>query len=160
MTLQIGDKAPNFSMPTDNNQICSLSDYEGKALILYFYPRDDTPGCTKQACAFTENLSQFNDLGVEVLGVSKDSVAKHQKFKTKHNLTFPLASDENSTTCEDYGTWKEKNMYGKKFMGIERTTFLIDGNGVVKHIWNKVKVANHIKDVIDAIKTTTQTINP
>jgi len=119
--------------------------------VLYFYPKDDTPGCTKQACAFTENLSQFNDLGVDVLGVSKDTIAKHAKFIAKYNLDFPLASDENSMTCEDYGVWKEKNMYGRKYMGIERTTFLIDGNGVIQHIWNKVKVLNHIEDVMDVI---------
>jgi len=151
MTLEIGQKAPNFSMPLDENKTVSLNYYEGKMLVLYFYPKDDTPGCTKQACAFTENLSVFNNLGVEVLGVSKDSLTKHAKFTAKHNLTFPLASDEHSTTCEDYSVWKEKNMYGKKYMGIERTTFLIDGNGVIQHIWNKVKVPNHIDDVMNVI---------
>jgi peroxiredoxin Q/BCP len=151
MTLQIGDKAPDFKMPADGNKMIGLSDYKGKNLILYFYPKDDTSGCTAQACAFTENLSQFNKLDVSVIGVSKDSVAKHNKFKEKYNLTFPLISDENSTMCEDYGVWLEKSMYGKKYMGIERTTFLIDGNGHIKHIWNKVKVPNHIEDIISVI---------
>lgn len=148
MTLEIGDKAPDFEIPTDGGGRASLADYKGKNLILYFYPKDDTPGCTKQACGFSENLTQFNAIGANILGVSKDSVAKHVKFKTKYNLSFPLGSDENGHMSEDYGVWVEKSMYGRKYMGIERTTFLIDGNGVVQHIWRKVKVANHIEDVM------------
>jgi peroxiredoxin Q/BCP len=148
MTLQIGDRAPEFKMPTDDNSSVSLADYHGQSLIIYFYPKDDTPGCTKQACSFTESLSQFNNLNCAILGVSKDSVAKHQKFKTKHNLTFLLASDENTDVCERYGVWTEKSMYGKKYMGIERTTFLIDGDGVIQQIWNKVKVPGHIEEVL------------
>ncbi len=152
MSLQIGENAPDFKMPIDDNRSVSLGDYAGQPLILYFYPKDDTPGCTKQACSFTENLSLFNDLNVAVLGVSKDSVTKHAKFKAKYNLNFPLASDENTATCEDYGVWVEKSMYGKKYMGIERMTFLIDGNGVIQHIWRKVKVPNHIDDVLSALR--------
>ena len=151
MTLQIGDKAPAFTMPVNDTKSVSLSDFKGKPLILYFYPKDDTPGCTKQACSFSENLSQFNKLNIAVLGVSKDSIAKHAKFKAKYNLAFPLASDENTTTCEDYGVWVEKSMYGKKYMGIERTTFLIDGEGVIRHIWDKVKVPGHIEDVLSVL---------
>ncbi len=156
MTLQIGDKAPEFTMPTDTDNMISLSDYKGKTLVLYFYPKDDTPGCTKQACSFTENLSQLNALDCNVLGVSKDSITKHEKFKTKYDLNFPLASDENTSTCEDYGVWLEKSMYGKKYMGIERTTFLIDANGIIQHIWNKVKVPNHIEDVLETVQTLNQ----
>ena len=152
MTLQIGDKAPDFTMPTDDNGSVSLKDYKGQSLILYFYPKDDTSGCTKQACSFTENLSQFNALDCTVLGVSKDSVAKHIKFKAKHDLTFPLASDENGDVCERYGVWGEKSMYGKKYMGIARTTFLIDGNGIIQHIWHKVKVPGHIDAVLEEVK--------
>lgn len=151
MTLKIGDKAPNFSMPTDNDETVTLSDYNGTMLILYFYPKDDTPGCTKQACGFTESLSKFNGVNCNVLGVSKDGVAKHKKFKEKYNLNFPLASDEGGDVCERYGVYGEKSMYGKKYMGITRTTFLIDEAGIVKHIWHKVKVDGHIDDVLKTI---------
>jgi len=152
MTLQIGDKAPNFKLPADNGEVVSLKDYDGQSVVLYFYPKDDTPGCTKQACGFTENLSQFNALDTAIIGISKDSIEKHIKFKNKYDLNFPLLSDADNATCEDYGTWVEKSMYGKKYMGIERTTFLIDEKGVIKHIWNKVKVADHIADVLSVIK--------
>ena len=151
MTLKTGDKAPSFTMPTDTDTDISLSDYAGKNLILYFYPKDDTPGCKTEACDFTDNLSALNSLNAEVLGVSKDSVAKHKKFKNKHKLTFPLASDENTNVCEAYGVWGEKSMYGKTYMGIERTTFLIDGNGVIQKIWNKVKVSGHVNDIKEAL---------
>jgi len=151
MTLKIGDKAPAFTLPIDEQSSISLSDYAGQMVVLYFYPKDDTPGCTKQACGFTENLSQFNNVNATVIGVSKDSIAKHAKFTAKYNLAFPLASDEHGTTCEDYGVWKEKSMYGKTYMGIERTTFLIDGDGTIQHIWSKVKVPGHIEDVLEAI---------
>jgi peroxiredoxin Q/BCP len=154
MTLKSGDKAPSFTMPVDDDSNISLSDFAGQNLILYFYPKDDTPGCTTEACDFSENLSQFNTLDTAVIGVSKDSVAKHKKFKTKHNLNFPLASDEHTSVCEDYGVWTEKSMYGKTYMGIERTTFLIDGTGVIQHVWPKVKVKGHIEDVLDHIKGT------
>lgn len=151
MTLKTGDTAPDFSLPADNGKNISLSDYKGKPLVLYFYPKDDTPGCTKEACGFNENLQNFNDLAAAIIGVSKDSVSKHQKFKKKYALTFPLLSDEHTDICGQYGVWVEKSMYGRKYMGIERTTFLIDAEGVIRHIWNKVKVDGHTQEVIDAI---------
>ena len=152
MTPQVDGKAPDFELPTDDGQTITLSDYAGQWLVLYFYPKDDTSGCTKQACGFSANLKDFNQLDCAVLGVSKDSIEKHVKFKKKYDLTFPLGSDENGTVCEDYGVWTEKSMYGKKYMGIERTTFLIDGQGIIRHIWNKVKVADHIEDVLKILK--------
>jgi peroxiredoxin Q/BCP len=151
MVLQIQDMAPDLSLPDDTGNDISLLNYRGKSVVLYFYPKDDTPGCTKQACTFTENLSRFNDLNVDVLGISKDSVQKHQKFKAKHNLNFPLLSDEHDQICEKYGVWKEKNMYGKKYMGIERTTFLINPEGKISYIWNKAKVNNHIEDILNTL---------
>ena len=151
--LKIGDIAPDFKLPADGGTEISLSDYKGQKAILYFYPKDDTPGCTKQACGFTENLSTLNKINAAVIGASKDSVAKHDKFKAKYDLNFPLVSDENSDICERYGVWKEKSMYGKTYMGIERTTFLIDENGKIEHIWAKVKVPGHIDDVIATIET-------
>jgi peroxiredoxin Q/BCP len=151
MVLQIQDMAPDLSLPDDTGNDISLLNYRGKSVVLYFYPKDDTPGCTKQACTFTENLSRFNDLNVDVLGISKDSVQKHQKFKAKHNLNFPILSDEHDQICEKYGVWKEKNMYGKKYMGIERTTFLINPEGKISYIWNKAKVNNHIEDILNTL---------
>jgi peroxiredoxin Q/BCP len=151
MVLQIQDMAPDLSLPDDTGNDISLLNYRGKSVVLYFYPKDDTPGCTKQACTFTENLSRFNDLNVDVLGISKDSVQKHQKFKAKHNLNFPLLSDEHDQICEKYGVWKEKKMYGKKYMGIERTTFLINPEGKISYIWNKAKVNNHIEDILNTL---------
>ena len=151
-TLNIGDAAPDFTMPTDGNGEVSLSDFKGQSLILYFYPKDDTPGCTKEAQGFTEALEEFNGLNAAIIGVSKDSVAKHDKFKAKYDLSFPLASDEESDVCERYGAWVEKNMYGKKYMGIERATFLIDENGKIAEIWRKVKVPGHVDAVKEALQ--------
>ncbi len=150
--LNIGDTAPDFTLPTDNDGEITLSNLSGENVVLYFYPKDDTPGCTKESCAFNENLSAFNDLDVQIIGISKCSVKKHNKFKEKYNLQFPLASDENNSVCEEYGVWVEKSMYGKKYMGIERTTFLIDANGTIKNIWSKVKVNGHAEDVLNALK--------
>ena len=150
--LQIGDKAPDFTLPTDGGGEVSLAQLNGQKVVLYFYPKDDTPGCTKESCSFNENLSAFNKMNVQVIGLSKCSVKKHDKFKAKYDLNFPLASDENNQTCEAYGTWVEKNMYGKKYMGIERTTFLIDEQGKIAHIWRKVKVPNHVEDVMSVAK--------
>lgn len=150
--LNIGDKAPSFDYPTDNDGKASLDDYKGKKLVIYFYPKDDTPGCTKESCAFNENLTQLNKLNVDIVGVSKCSVKKHNKFKEKYGLQFPLLSDENGTMCEDYGVWTEKSMYGKKYMGIERSTFLIDENGVIEKIWPQVKVAGHVDEIIEYLK--------
>lgn len=151
--LKEGDKAPAFSMPTDGNGTISDTDMAGKPYILYFYPKDDTSGCTAQACGFNDTLAQFNNLGLSIIGVSKDSVKKHDKFKEKYGLTFPLASDENTDICEQYGVWAEKSMYGKKYMGIERTTFLIDGKGIIRKIWHKVKVPGHIDEVLAAAQS-------
>lgn len=153
--LKIGDKAPNFKLPRDGDGEISLSDYIGEKVVLYFYPKDDTPGCTKESCSFNENLSALNKIGVQVIGLSKCSVKKHDKFKAKYDLNFPLASDENKTTCEDYGTWVEKSMYGRKYMGIDRATFLIDEKGKIVQIWRKVKVKEHVEAVMEEIKSST-----
>jgi peroxiredoxin Q/BCP len=150
--LNIGDVAPDFVLPASDNNNIKLSAYKGQYVVLYFYPKDDTPGCTKQACAFEENLKAFEKIEAAVIGISKDSISKHEKFKTKYNLSFPLASDEDNTVCENYGVWKEKNMYGKKYMGIERTTFLVGPDGKIEHIWQKVKVPGHVEDVLDTLK--------
>ena len=150
--LNTGDKAPNFTLPTDGEGKITLSKLRGEKVIVYFYPKDDTPGCTKESCGFNDNLSKLNKLNVRVIGISKCSVQKHDKFKAKYDLKFPLASDENSDVCEQYGTWVEKNMYGKKYMGIERSTFLIDEKGKIAEIWRKVKVNGHVDAVIEAIQ--------
>ena len=152
MTLSIGDKAPNFSMPSDNNGTVSLSDYKGKLLVLYFYPKDDTPGCTKEAIGFSEMKADFDKFGANILGISKDTAAKHDKFITKHNLTVRLGSDEDGKMIEDYGVWVEKNMYGKKYMGIERATYLIGPDGKILEIWRKVRVKEHVSTVLTAVK--------
>ena len=154
--LQIGDIAPDFTLPTDNDGEITLSSLKGQKVVIYFYPKDNTPGCTKEACAFNDTLSALNDLNTQVIGISKDSVKKHDNFKSKYDLKFPLASDENDDTCERYGVWKEKSMYGKTFMGIERSTFLIDENGKIAQIWRKVKVPEHVEAVKDTIEDTAQ----
>ena len=146
---QEGDRAPGFRLPTEDGE-AGLSDYDG-ALVLYFYPKDDTSGCTKQAVAFSERLSDFEAAGAKVLGVSKDPVAKHAKFRAKHELTVPLASDEEAGTLEAYGVWKEKSMYGKTYMGIERSTFLIKDGEVVR-AWRKVRVPGHVDEVLEAVR--------
>lgn len=151
-TLKIGDPAPDFTLPTDGNGEITLSNLKGQNVILYFYPKDNTPGCTTESCDFRDALPDFEQLDTAVIGISKCSVKKHDNFKKKQNLNFPLASDENGNVCETYGVWKEKSMYGKKFMGIERTTFLIDTNGIIKHIWNKVKVKGHVEDVKNTLR--------
>ncbi|MEO9902389.1 thioredoxin-dependent thiol peroxidase [Nisaea sp.] len=150
--VDVGEKAPDFNMATDGGGSVSLKDLKGKKVVLYFYPKDDTPGCTKEACAFRDAMPDFSGIDAEIIGVSKDPVAKHDKFKTKYDLPFMLASDEESDVCERFGVWVEKNMYGKKYMGIERATFLIDGNGVVRHVWRKVKVPGHAEAVLEAAK--------
>ena len=147
MPLTPGDQAPNFTAPTETGEKISLSDYKGDYIILYFYPKDDTPGCTTEACAFRDHRDVFESLNARIIGVSKDSVEKHEKFKNKYALPFPLVSDENGTICEEYGVWREKKMYGRTFMGIERTTFLIAPDGKIAAIWPKVKVAKHIDEI-------------
>ncbi len=151
MPLNIGDTAPDFSAPTDTGEVLSLKDLRGKPCVLYFYPKDDTSGCTKEACAFTENIAAFNTLGVAVIGVSKDSVTSHQKFKAKYGLAFPLVSDETGAICAAYETWVEKSMYGRKYMGIDRSTFLIAADGTIQAIWRKVKVPGHVEAILKAL---------
>lgn len=148
----VNDMAPDFTLPRDGGDTVSLSDLRGQAVVLFFYPRDDTPGCTKESIGFSERLQEFADLGVQVLGISKDSVASHEKFAAKHALATALLSDENGSTCEDYGVWKEKNMYGKKFLGIERSTFLIGADGRIRAVWRKVKVPGHVDEVLSAAR--------
>jgi peroxiredoxin Q/BCP len=151
IVVEEGQKAPAFTLDSENGKV-SLKDYAGKTLVLYFYPKDDTSGCTKEAIGFSEHLDEFRAAGAEVLGVSKDSPAKHAKFREKHELTVPLASDEEGTMIEAYGSWVEKSMYGKKYMGIDRSTFLIDGEGVVRKVWRKVRVPKHAETVLEEAK--------
>lgn len=151
--IEVSAPAPDFTLPQTTGDDVTLSALKGQAVVLYFYPRDDTPGCTKESIAFSTHLQEFADAGARVFGVSKDSVAKHWKFTTKHELSVPLLSDEHGTVCEDYGVWKEKNMYGKVYMGIERTTVLIKSDGTIAQIWPKVKVPNHVEAVLDAVKS-------
>ncbi len=150
--LSAGDKAPAFDMPTNDNKNVSLSELAGKNIVLYFYPKDDTPGCTIEAKDFRDNIKAFDKLNTVIIGVSKDSVKSHDKFSEKYCLPFPLASAENTSVCEDYGVWKEKMNYGKTYMGIERTTFLIDKKGIIRQIWHKVKVDGHVSAVLEAVK--------
>jgi peroxiredoxin Q/BCP len=150
MSVDAGDKAPSFTLPTDGGGKISLEDLKGKTVVLYFYPKDDTSGCTAEACAFRDALPDFSKVKAEVIGVSRDPVKKHDKFKEKYELTFPLASDEDGKVCDAYGTWVEKSMYGRKYMGIERSTFLIDGKGVIRNVWRKVKVPGHADEVLKA----------
>ncbi|MEM8824269.1 MAG: peroxiredoxin [Pseudomonadota bacterium] len=148
----IGQPAPDFSLPRDGGGTVSLSDLKGQQVVLYFYPKDDTPGCTKEGIAFSEAIDGFTAAGAVVVGVSKDTAAKHDKFIAKHDLKVILASDADGTTCEDYGVWVEKSMYGKKYMGIERATYLIAADGTIKQIWRKVKVPGHSDAVLEAVK--------
>ncbi|MBO6782436.1 MAG: thioredoxin-dependent thiol peroxidase [Alphaproteobacteria bacterium] len=152
MSVNEGDKAPAFSMPTDGGGNIALKDLKGRNVVLYFYPKDSTPGCTKEACAFRDLMPDFSKVDADIIGVSKDSVKRHDNFKAKHELPFTLASDEDGDVCERYGVWVEKSMYGRKFMGIERATFLIDGKGKVRKVWRKVKVAGHADEVLEATK--------
>ena len=149
--LEKGTKAPEFSLPDENGEIRSLSDYKGKKLILYFYPKDNTPGCTKQACGFAELYPQFNEKGVEVIGISKDSVASHKKFKDKYSLPFTILSDTELETIKAYDVWKEKKLYGKTAMGIVRTTYLIDEQGIIIEAMDKVKAANNPEEMMGLV---------
>ena len=152
MSIDVGSPAPDFTAPTDGGGALALSSLKGRTVILYFYPKDDTSGCTSEACAFQEALPDFSAADAVVLGVSKDSPASHDKFKAKYSLAFTLVSDTDGKICEDYGVWVEKSMYGRKYFGIERATFLIDAQGVVRKVWRKVKVTGHSKDVLAAVK--------
>ena len=150
--MQIGTKAPEFSLPDEDGKIRNLSDYEGKKLILYFYPKDNTPGCTKQACGFGELYPQFNKKGVEVIGISKDSVASHKKFKEKYTLPFTILADPELKVIQAYDVWKEKKMYGKTSMGVVRTTYLIDEHGVIIEAMDKVKAAKNPEEMLGLIE--------
>ncbi len=148
--LKEGDPAPDFTLPRDGGGEVSLKSFAGGALVVYFYPRDDTPGCTVEAIEFTALAKDFKKAGATVVGVSKDTVAKHDKFIAKHDLNVILGSDEDTEMIQRYGSWVEKSMYGKKDMGIDRSTFLIDGNGIIRGIWRKVKVKGHAAAVLEA----------
>lgn len=147
-TLTSGDTAPDFTLPTNNGGTVTLSTLRGQSVVLYFYPKDDTSGCTKEAQEFTENLAEFAKVGTHIIGISKDTVAKHDKFIAKYNLEVSLASDVDSEVIEAYGVWVEKNMYGRKYMGIERATYLIDESGNIVQIWRKVRVKGHVDNVL------------
>lgn len=150
MSVQEGDMAPDFSMPASNGRTVSLAAMKGRPFVLYFYPKADTPGCTKEACAFQEALPQLGKIGIEVIGVSPDKMKPIEKFAGKYQLTFPLASDESHAVAEKFGTWVEKSMYGRKYMGMERSTFLIDSQGRIAKAWRKVSVTGHAADVMQA----------
>jgi peroxiredoxin Q/BCP len=152
MAVAVGKKAPEFTLPGSNGEDVALKDFKGKTVVLYFYPKDDTPGCTKEACEFRDALKKFTSKKAVVLGVSPDSLKAHDKFIDKFELPFELLSDTEHKVAEKYGTWVEKSMYGRKYMGIERSTFVIDGAGQVKAIFRKVKVDGHVDEVLAAVK--------
>jgi len=152
MSVDEGKKAPDFTAATDGGGKLKLSDLKGKTVILYFYPKDDTTGCTREACGFRDSLPDFSKARATVIGVSKDSVERHDKFKAKYDLPFTLVSDTDGKICEKYGTWIEKSLYGRKYMGIDRATFLIDKTGTVHKVWRKVKVPGHVEAVLEAAK--------
>jgi peroxiredoxin Q/BCP len=148
-----GEAAPAFKLQDEDGNWVSLSDYAGSSVVLYFYPKDDTPGCTMEACNFRDEVAEFKTRGIMILGVSADSPESHKKFKAKFHLTFPLLSDPDRKTIKAYGVWKEKSMYGKKYMGIERTTFMIDGKGKIEKVFSKVKVADHAQEILNCFAT-------
>ncbi len=150
--LDIGSTAPDFTLPRDGGGTITLSGLRGNSVILYFYPKDDTSGCTQEAIEFSGLKPQFEKLGTKVIGMSPDPVKKHDKFKTKHELKVDLVADEDKSIIEAYGLWAEKSMYGRKYMGVERTTFLIDSDGKIAKVWNKVKVPGHAAEVLEATK--------
>lgn len=151
-TIEVGQKAPQFSLPRDGGGTVSLADYAGKKVVLYFYPKDDTSGCTVEAVDFTARAGEFEKAGAVVIGMSPDPVKKHDKFIDKHDLNVILASDEEKEVLETYGVWVEKSMYGRKYMGVARTTLLIDGDGVIRQVWEKVKVPGHAEAVLEATR--------
>ena len=152
MALKVGDKAPSFKLKNQDGKVISLSDLKGKPVVLYFYPKDDTSGCTKEACNFRDEFPKFGKMKAEIIGVSADSVESHKKFAQKYKLPFNLLSDEKKVVLEKYGVWQEKSMYGRKYMGIVRTTFIINGNGKISKIFPKVKVDEHNIEVMEALK--------
>jgi peroxiredoxin Q/BCP len=153
MAVNVGDKAPDFELPADGGDVLSLKALKGKMVVLYFYPKDDTPGCTMEAQAFRDRIKDFKKMGAVVVGVSKDSVKRHDNFKAKHKLPFALVSDTEGALCGAYGVWVKKKLYGRAYMGIERATFLIDGKGVIREAWRNVKVKGHVDAVLDAVGT-------
>jgi peroxiredoxin Q/BCP len=150
--LEVGKKAPDFTLLNQDEKKISLKDFLGKKVVLYFYPKDDTSGCTKEACSFSADLPKFSKIDAIILGVSPDSVKSHKKFSEKYKLKFDLLADEEKKIVDKYGVWKEKSMYGRKYMGVERTTFIIDEKGKIKKIFNKVKVEGHNKEVMESLK--------
>ena len=150
-TLKEGDKAPEFTAKDQNGNTVSLADFKGKTVILYFYPKDDTPGCTAEACSFRDNYQSLLSKGFQVIGVSTDDEKSHKKFETKYSLPFPLIADEDKSIVEAYGVWAEKNNYGKKYMGTVRTTFIIDADGIISHVINKVDTKNSSQQVLDLV---------
>jgi len=152
MELKVGDKAPSFKLKNQDGKIISSSDFKGKPIVLYFYPKDDTSGCTKEACNFRDEFPKFGKMKAEIIGVSADSVESHKKFATKYKLPFNLLSDEKKEILEKYGVWQEKSIYGRKYMGIVRTTFIIDSSGKISNIFPKVKVDKHNQEVMEALK--------
>ena len=150
--LKEGQKAPNFKLADQNGQIISLNSFKGKNVVLYFYPKDNTSGCTKEACNFRDEFPMFSKIDAVILGVSPDSVVSHKKFAAKYNLPFSLLSDEKKEVLEKYGVWQEKSMYGKKYMGVVRTTFIIDQNGKIKKIFPKVSVDEHNQEILEVLK--------
>jgi thioredoxin-dependent peroxiredoxin len=150
--LKEGDRAPDFSLPTDTGTVLKLSKFKGKPVVVYFYPKDDTPGCTTEAKDFSCLVDEFKAAGAEIIGISPDPLASKAKFRKKHDLSVPLAADEDRKVVEAYGVWVEKSMYGKTYMGVERSTFLVDKSGKLARIWSKVKVPSHAADVLAAVK--------
>jgi peroxiredoxin Q/BCP len=153
MNLRPGDKAPNFNLAASGGSEISLSSFRGRPFVLYFYPKDDTTGCTNEAIDFSKNLKNFDKLRINIVGVSKDSVVSHDRFKTKYRLKHTLGSDPDIVTARAYGVWGEKILYGRKYMGMERATFLVDAKGIIRQIWRKVKVSGHVEAVLAAAKS-------
>lgn len=150
--LSEGELAPDFELESDGGGIISLRDLKGKPVVVFFYPKDDTSGCTREAIAFTEHAGEFSRLGARIVGISPDTAASHDKFKTKHNLGVQLAADTEKVAAQAYGVWVSKSMYGRQYMGIERSTFLVDAKGIISRIWRKVKVSGHAEDVLKAVQ--------
>ena len=150
MSLDVGDKAPDFKLPTDGGGEISLKQLKGNPVVFYFYPKDDTPGCTMEAKDFAASHKKFAKAGAAVVGISKDSVKRHDNFKKKYGLPFVLASDEDGVACEAFGVWVEKSLYGRKYMGMDRATYLIDKDGIIRGVWRSVKVAGHVDEVLKA----------
>lgn len=150
--LEAGQAAPPVRLPADSSETFDIADHSGKIIVLYFYPKDDTSGCTKEAIGFSERIGEFETEGAVVIGISKDSIKSHDKFKQKHDLKVTLLSDEDGAVCSRFGVWVEKSMYGRKYMGIERATFLVDETGTIRQIWRKVKVPGHVDKVLEAVR--------